>query len=79
MKKEEEKRRKADRLMCCFVAYNVGGIFSTVLYPFANKILLAKFNFTCFDSKTVLYRLDHNKLFQCLKIRLRYVREGQLV
>ena len=27
--------------MCCFKASNVGGIFSTVLSPLANRILLA--------------------------------------
>ena len=32
---------KADRLMCCFKASNVDGIFSVVLTPSANWILLA--------------------------------------
>ena len=28
--------------MCCFKAFNVGGIFSTALPPVANRVLLAK-------------------------------------
>ena len=28
--------------MCCFEAFNVAGIFSTVLSPVANRIFLAK-------------------------------------
>ena len=32
---------KADHLTCCFKPSNIGGIFSTVLPPLANKIFLA--------------------------------------
>ena len=60
---------KADRLMCCFKACNVGSIFSTVLLPLLNGVLAT------LTSHVVIvepYRIDHNKLFQCLKIRPRY-------
>ena len=49
---------KADRLMGCFKTSNVGGIFSTVLPPLANRILLA--TFTLYALIIEMHRLTTN-------------------